>query len=259
MYIVNSHARFEVSSEESREECCGRASKARCARQSRSNACVAHVRPGSCFNPHLLSIVLIPTGSCHIVKSEDTLTLMKDQEANFSYLTGCQTPSASVLVIFDDDSMTHRLFVPRADPLETMWSVAPPTLEESREAFDSDQVSYVDELAKVINDNKDLIIHTLPNTVEFPAITVEVERNDKLLLDALQAARIVKDEHEIDLIREANRISSDAHEVLMRELGRFAGKRRDFARTGKEGLQEWEVESESDAEALFVASCRRAG
>mgnify|MGYP002718796857 CR=1 FL=1 len=179
----------------------------------------------------------------------------------------------------------HKLFVPKADPLETMWSVAPPTLDESRALFDSDNISYLDELedaleqavARAKEANKGpLILHTLPDTLEFPALppsvtanlqgpNAAVARNTDYLLDALQIARLTKDEFEIDLIREANRISSAAHEVLMRELGRFANKRQaggltnDKKRTGKEGLTEWEVESEGDAEALFVATCRRAG
>ena len=86
------------------------------------------------------------------------------------------------------------------------------------------------------------------------------------LREALHIARMIKTDYEIELIREANWISSGAHEVLMRELGRYAKKRSEAAgsgkekeRSGKEGITEWEVESEGDAEALFVASCRRMG
>ena len=215
----------------------------------------------------------------------ESLPLTVDQEANFSYLTGCNTPNASLFVTFSvGPSSTpvkahHQLFVPRADPLETMWSVAPPTLEESEEMFDSDKIAYLEEVDETIKrvvkeadkTGKEIIIHTLPLTLEFPALpeilssleSKSVKRDTELLLDAVQIARLTKDEYEIDLIREANRISSGAHEVLMRELGRFADKRRGEAgkrkRSGKEGLTMWEVESEGDAEALFVATCRRAG
>ena len=145
-----------------------------------------------------------------------------------------------------------------------MWSVAPPTLEESRLAFDSDNVDYVDSLKKVLSEAilGGFTLYTLPNTMEYPALPDlggEYQRNDTVLLEAIHEARLTKDEHEIGLIREANRISSEAHEVLMRELGRFALKRGQFSRTGKEGPQQWEVESEGDAEALFVATCKRAG
>ncbi len=58
----------------------------------------------------------------------------------------------------------------------------------------------------------------------------------------------------------------------MRELGRFSRKRAGIIpsvekdggggekkRTGLEMIAEWEIESEADAEAVFVAVCRRAG
>lgn len=82
------------------------------------------------------------------------------------------------------------------------------------------------------------------------------------LLTALHRARLVKTEAEIDRIRYANLITSGAHEVVMRELGRFANdktgvERKD--RTGREMVHEWKIESEGDAEAVFVAACRRAG
>lgn len=86
------------------------------------------------------------------------------------------------------------------------------------------------------------------------------------LLTALHVARLTKDEAEIELIREANRISSVAHELLMRELGKYSkrrsgvsGKGTVWERSGKEAVAEWEMESEGDAEALFVAACKRSG
>ena len=180
----------------------------------------------------------------------------------------------------------HQLLVPAAEPDLIMWSVAPPTLEEAQASFDSDGITYLDGLDGLLDGAvicaKDapggkLVLHTLPNTMEFPPFPTSVQKhleggdksivqqNTEYLLTALHIARITKDEFEIGLIREANRISSDAHEVLMRELGRFADKRKaggggkSVKRDSKEGLQKWEVESEQDAEALFVATCKRAG
>lgn len=147
-----------------------------------------------------------------------------------------------------------------------MWSVAPPTLEEARAKFDSDDIQHTTELAAQISKFGGTI-HTLPATMEFPPLPASLKsKKDDELRTALHIARMVKTDYEIELIREANRISSGAHEVLMRELGRYAKKRLsasdsagDKERTGKEGIMEWEVESEGDAEALFVATCRRMG
>lgn len=157
--------------------------------------------------------------------------------------------------------------MPPADPLVTMWSVAPPTLKEARAKFDSDEIQYTTDLEPLVSKFSGTI-HTLPATVEFPPLPSYLKntKSEEELRTALHIARMVKTEYEIELIREANRISSGAHEVLMRELGRYAKKRLDTKsqggdkeRTGKEGITEWEIESEGDAEALFVASCRRMG
>lgn len=152
-----------------------------------------------------------------------------------------------------------------------MWSVAPPSLEEATERFDSDKIQHTSTLAEVIQSIGKTILHTLPVTTEYPALPVVVTKCSVVehltdhLLTALHTARLTKDEFEIDLIREGNRISSMAHEVLIRELGAYSKKRgsgtgkTERQRTGKEGVKEWEVESEGDAEAVFVAACRRAG
>lgn len=161
-----------------------------------------------------------------------------------------------------------------------MWSVAPPTLEEAKAKFDSDEIAYTSDLTSRISGFNGTI-YTLPLTMEYPGFTTSVREaidhqkvkgghSDKPegLRLSLHLARLTKTEYEIELIREANRISSGAHEVLMRELGRYAKRRaaaggavkgEEKERTGKEGIVEWEVESEGDAEALFLASCRRMG
>ncbi|ORY34724.1 metallopeptidase family M24-domain-containing protein [Naematelia encephala] len=217
------------------------------------------------------------------------------QEANFNYLTGCLVPSATVVISIkytntntkiESDSVaeiSHKLYIPPADPLVTLWSVAPPTLEEAIATYESDSISYTTDLvAPISSASGQVIIHTLPITIEFPPLPsilgLGLEKGfqghtTEYLRNALHIARLIKTDEEIQLIREANRISSGAHEVLMRELGRFAASRNGNGlavkdgkkggekgqRTGKEALKEWEVESEMDAEALFVAVCKRSG
>jgi Xaa-Pro dipeptidase len=161
-----------------------------------------------------------------------------------------------------------------------MWSAAPPTLEEARNSFDSDNIISTAELSNVLADsakcaNNELTLHTLPSTMEYPALPADashkaleklkITQSTEHLLEALHIARLTKTPFEIDLMREANRISSNAHEVLMRTLGLHAqarqegGKGEKMERTGRELLAEWEVEGETDAEAVFVAACRRQG
>ena len=69
--------------------------------------------------------------------------------------------------------------------------------------------------------------------------------------------------HEVAEIKHANDISSRAHETVMRVLGQGVKgliKRGEGAGVTRPLLPgEWLIEKEAEAEALFVASCRREG
>lgn len=172
---------------------------------------------------------------------------------------------------------THQLFIPPNEAADLMWSVGRPTLEEVKERYESDAYRSSADLEEVISGFTGQL-YTLPITVNFPPLpsvvntalsASKVSHNADNLYRALHIARLTKTEYEIDILREANRIGSNSHEVLMRELGRNAAKRSTSAvhangattkgRTGKELVPEWEIESEGDAEAVFLAACRRMG
>lgn len=116
------------------------------------------------------------------------------------------------------------------------------------------------------------IIHLLPQTDQFPGVassevdglkavlqSAAIQTSDHLL-PALHRTRLIKDSHEIALIRKANNISSRAHEVIMRVLGlAVAGKIKKQSSHTPSLPGEWLIEKEAEAEALFVASCRREG
>ena len=158
-----------------------------------------------------------------------------------------------------------------------MWSVPPPSLAAAKEIFEATNVDHpaalpaaIDTLIKAL---PGALFHTLPrNSPLFPHIPAEYTQQvlnadgavtDLYLLPALQTARLVKDAYEIEKIKKANEISSRAHEVVMRVLG-LAVKGKIQAGEGA-GVKrpllpgEWLIEKEAEAEAIFVASCRREG
>ena len=220
------------------------------------------------------------------------------QESNFHYLTGGLVASSTLIVDLPLEggkpgSVARKLFIPEATAEASLWSIPPPSLDvaATRCGFSRTDMGYSGEedeqyLKELLgNAEKTTLVHVLstkpldPLYPQFPSWLSEMfdskdERapffTSEYLLRALHRARLIKTPQEIEYIREANRITSGAHEVVMRELGRFA-RRRDVntvgpdgkvsvtKRTGKEGLAEWEIESEADAEAVFVATCKRAG
>ncbi len=181
------------------------------------------------------------------------------------------------------------LYIPKEDPDVTLWSVAPPSLEAARSAYDFEDIKHVpvqDEgwLRELtgsaatttgstptlhIFDSAEYAYPTLPALFFAASFMKRFAISTAHLQRALHRARLIKTPLEIAYIREACRISSGAHEVVMRELGRFARRRaradkaewadRAPLRTGKEAVSEWEIESEADAEAVFVACCKRSG
>ena len=165
------------------------------------------------------------------------------------------------------------LFIPKAEPADLMWSVPPPSLEEAAQRHDATRIAYLSDLTEaVLNFSKafpDAVFHTLPiGSPLFPEIKGDVSQlklspTDQYLLPALHQARLIKTEYEITQIRKANEISSRAHEVVMRTLGRAVKgliQKEPGAAIARPLLPgEWLIEKEAEAEAIFVASCRREG
>jgi Xaa-Pro dipeptidase len=147
--------------------------------------------------------------------------------------------------------------------------------------FDAHAVHALSALPAVLADlaTPAALVHVLPQSALYPALPApalaslsssgSAPPSDAHLLDAVQRARLIKDAHELSLIRKANDISSRAHETVMRVLGAAvrAGKAGtgtgDAGADGKEARAllpgEWMIEREEEAEAIFVAACRRAG
>lgn len=158
-----------------------------------------------------------------------------------------------------------------------MWSVPPPTVEAATKTHEATKIAYPAALPQAISDARkaypDAIFHILPRaSPRFPTlsdkhtgsfISDSTQTTDVYLLAALHQARLTKDATEVAEIKRANEISSRAHETVMRVLGQGV---KGLIKHGKDaGItrpllpNEWLIEKEAEAEALFVASCRREG
>ncbi len=204
------------------------------------------------------------------------------RKSNFYYLTGCDIPASALLIFVPPvrngevfgRSVQSTLLIPEEDPLETMWSPPPPTIEQAKTKHPGiSSVQYISALRKLVllflQNHPNALIQTLPldKPSLFPplhdSLIAVVTKNgtSKYLLPALHRARLIKTPYEILLIRKANAISSRAHELIMRVLGEHAHD--DLVGKSAEGKlvmpSEWRIEKEAEAEAAFVASCRREG
>ena len=201
------------------------------------------------------------------------------QESNFFWLTGCDLPNSLAVLVYQPGDLAKQpsyeshLFIPHEDPLETLWSPAPPNLEEARAIFDATTIGFTKDFAQSLKETLNrfmhCFVHTLPDSPQYPVHAVDLEQkqtSSQYLLTALHQARLTKYEYEIGLIKKANDISSRAHEVVMRLLGQGV---KDVSVNALNGVakkkdkplmpSEWRITKEAEAEAAFVASCRREG
>ncbi|EPT00372.1 hypothetical protein FOMPIDRAFT_1122645, partial [Fomitopsis schrenkii] len=201
--------------------------------------------------------ILLLAGAVTPFRNDTDRELSFRQESNFYYLSGCTVPSSFLLLTFQAGTSLAtqplmQLFIPKAELADLLWSVPPPSSEEAAQQYQMTRVQYLGALPGAIKEQlkayPSATFHVLPKgSPLFPALPAQYTAlvrppqpptTDAFLLPALHHARLLKDTDEIAEIRRANAISSRAHEVVMRVLGQ-----------GKE----------AEAEALFVASCRREG
>lgn len=221
--------------------------------------------------------ILLLAGEVTGYRNDTDRELPFRQESNFFYLTGCNVPSSLVLASFQAGNAATVLFVPKAEQADIMWSIPPPELKDARGLFDATNIQHPAAFSEIVNvvlkATPDALVHTLPrNSPLFPQVPSQylshfspnvTTTSDKYLLSALERTRLLKDADEIALIKRANEISSRAHETVMRVLG-LAVKNK-ISRGDGAGVTrpllpgEWLIEKEAEAEAIFVASCRREG
>lgn len=132
------------------------------------------------------------------------------QESNFFYVTGLSEPGFHVLI----DIATHKiqLVSPNLDEDAVMWMGLPDDLDTLVQKYDVDEALYVDRLPSVLSQAS--VVYTLPITPTHtldPSVRWCSEQDKKALYTAFAEARAIKSDWEVDTIRKANRISSEAH------------------------------------------------
>ncbi|KZP12432.1 Creatinase/aminopeptidase [Athelia psychrophila] len=226
--------------------------------------------------------IILLAGEVTPFRNDTDREIVFRQESNFYYLSGCTVPASYLLAVYQPDITANakakvQLFIPKAELADMMWSIPPPSLAAAKETHDVTTVEYTaalpDAIDLLLKSYPDALFHTLSRQSPlFPALPDEHANlilattatiTDFYLLSAIHRARLIKDASEIQAIKHANAISSRAHETVMRVLG--AAVRGKITKGEGAGVTrpllpgEWLIEKEAEAEAIFVASCRREG
>lgn len=159
------------------------------------------------------------------------------QRRYFYYLSGVNEPDCHLTYDINNDILT--LFIPRIDPHTVIWNGRGSTIAEAYEKYDVDSVVYTTCLPDFVkqwpkhHEGDIYILH--PDQAVTPG-QAELPRVDCVKLQkAINSARIIKDPHEIGLIRKANDITAKAHREVLANILKF--------------------KSEAQVEAIFLDTC----
>lgn len=119
------------------------------------------------------------------------------------------------------------LFIPRINPERVIWNGRGSTQAEALDKYDIDDVYFNDQLPSWIqtwsarNQGRLYILHDF----QVPPIQFFKGAVDSSSLQpAVDLARVIKDDHEIGLIRKANDISSEAHRQVLANIHKFTNE-----------------------------------
>lgn len=137
------------------------------------------------------------------------------QNRYFFYLSGVNIPGSHVLYQSGSDKLT--IYLPNVDKEDIMWSGLPLSKEEAAKKFDADEIKYAADIASDLKELKNKSYTTDINKFNMDFSTYLVEKDEDFFY-ALDEARAIKDEYEIELMRHAAKITDNCHLAVMSAL-----------------------------------------
>jgi Xaa-Pro dipeptidase len=160
------------------------------------------------------------------------------QRRYFYYLSGVDEPDCALTYDVGLDILT--LFVPDFDLHRAIWMGPTLSREEAQDRYDVDRVQYYASLQPELESWLSERVHNsllyMVHVSEKPeGLPEELPLDSEQLLPAMDAARGVKDEYEIRMIRQANKVSALAHRSILERISK--------------------MKNESEIEGLFLDTC----
>ncbi|TKA50262.1 hypothetical protein B0A55_12869 [Friedmanniomyces simplex] len=179
-------------------------------------------------------VIYLEGQSTKMTEDDDQATHFR-QRRHFYYLSGCDLPDC--FFAYDVAADKSTLWIPPVDPEYVMWAGMPLLKHEAMERYDVDEVLTSDELksgqslSRILG-KEETTIMTIEDRADLSVFdTDKVGKQQKPEIDfsrtrnAIEACRVVKDDHEIAMIRHANIVSSYAHEQVLASVKRAKNER----------------------------------
>lgn len=149
------------------------------------------------------------------------------------YLSGCTLPDCHLTYDIPDDTLT--LFIPPLDPDSVVWSGLPLSIEDALNKYDIDDCRPSTELADYFKKEvPDAYLATTGRGDESVLYSTN-KINTTALHTAIDHCRVTKDQWEIDAIKHANTVTTQAHIAALQSIK--------------------QATNEQDCTAAFLARC----
>ena len=177
------------------------------------------------------SVLLIPGANTQYRNADSAYAFRQD--SNFYYLSGFCEPDSLMAIINDDDGINSIIFVPPKDKLKEIWDGhrAGPIGAVKEFLFDKAyDNSEIDNMMPEILFGCDQVLYPIgkkngfdQKVIDWTTEASSKDRHSKSIniLDASSTignARLIKDDHEISLIKKACDISAQAHIEAMKNV-----------------------------------------
>ncbi|KAK4632296.1 putative Xaa-Pro aminopeptidase [Fulvia fulva] len=151
------------------------------------------------------------------------------QDRYFYYLTGCNEPGCFVTYHIDRDLLTLWLPPVDSDPRHMLYYGRGSTVAEALEKYDVDEAHYIKPpalktLTYLTMDDNEIHNYSIVSDDTLSGPHSDLKPSTVKLRTAIDACRVIKDEHEIDLIRRANDITAAAHVKVMKGIHDFTNE-----------------------------------
>ena len=177
------------------------------------------------------SVLLIPGANTQYRNADSAYAFRQD--SNFYYLSGFCEPDSLMAIINNDDGINSIIFVPPKDKLKEIWDGhrAGPIGAVKEFLFDKAyDNSEIDNMMPEILFGCDQVLYPIgkkngfdQKVIDWTTVASSKDRHSKSIniLDASSTignARLIKDDHEISLIKKACDISAEAHIEAMKNV-----------------------------------------
>ncbi|THY07884.1 putative Xaa-Pro aminopeptidase [Aureobasidium pullulans] len=143
------------------------------------------------------------------------------QARYFLYLSGCG--ESDCFLTYDIASDKLVLWLAEIDPRKVVWTGRGSNVQEALDKYDIDEARFTPSLEHFLkkwasqDEGKLYLLH--PNDALAKRFSSRI--NTKDLQPAMDKCRVIKDSHEVSLVKKANQISAAAHEMVLRKLRSF--------------------------------------